>query len=386
MSKPKGGTLSKLFEVSEQERRDFYENIQKKLAISDFPAPATSQEAAQTPFPLAPEQRGTPKTGIPLSGVPVLGIPETGAPERGTPNPGTPVSRTPLRKLNIRRAENVQAGHSLGEHLVLTTLWNNAAVVDKCLFRRITIGYRNLSGLCGLTVNNCKANLKSLQFKLAIEPEAGYSSTAATTYRVFHFGEILRRREIAGMTHVLRSRGSLFVHAESGIPVSGTPPIPVPGAPDCETGIPVSGEKGIPASGTHLRTKKEEDSKEVSIGAGDSVLAVSSAMRKYITIDDVAVLRIIESCRQQDPGATDEEVAHFSEVFIVQNRKNTSIRKLVAVMMSSVCSFFIPGSGELAEYRAFKTQEHAERERAAREVREIDLSDPEYAFVEGMVG
>jgi hypothetical protein len=37
-------------------------------------------------------------------------------------------------------------------------------------------------GMCGLTVNNCKANLKSLQTKLAIEPEAGYSSTTGTTY------------------------------------------------------------------------------------------------------------------------------------------------------------------------------------------------------------
>ena len=31
MAKPKGGTLTRLFEVSERERQQFYENIQKKI-------------------------------------------------------------------------------------------------------------------------------------------------------------------------------------------------------------------------------------------------------------------------------------------------------------------------------------------------------------------
>src|SRR5262249_30184069 len=158
----------------------------------------------------------------------------------------------------IRRALQVQDGHSLGEHLVLTTLWNEAHIVEGQLYRQITIGYRTLSGICGLTVNNCKANLKSLQAKLAIEPETSYSSTSATTYRVFSFADILRRREAAGLTHVLRSKGALFVHPETGIPVSGIQPIPVTGIPNSETGAPGTTKTGIPIPGTQLRIKKKE--------------------------------------------------------------------------------------------------------------------------------
>ena len=91
----------------------------------------------------------------------------------------------------------------------MTALWNEADVVEDQPYRRIAIGYRTLSAICGLTVNNCKANLKSLQAKLAIESEAGYSNTLATTYRVFSFAEILRRRESAGLTHVLRTKGNV---------------------------------------------------------------------------------------------------------------------------------------------------------------------------------
>ena len=38
MAKPKGSTLSALFEVSEQERQAFYERIQKKIhPVEDAP-------------------------------------------------------------------------------------------------------------------------------------------------------------------------------------------------------------------------------------------------------------------------------------------------------------------------------------------------------------
>ena len=205
MAKPKGGTLTRLFEVSERERQQFYENIQKKIVNSD--------------------------SGIPNSGIPVKGAGDTGVPVAGVPD----YSRKP--RVKIRRAVQVQDGHSLGEQLVLTTLWNEALATEDKNYRRITIGYRTLSDLCGLTVNNCKANLKSLQAKLAIEPESGYSSITATTYRVFSFADILRRRDAAGLTHVIRSKGAQFVHPITGIPVQGTPSTPEKGTPDSQTGI-----------------------------------------------------------------------------------------------------------------------------------------------------
>lgn len=339
MAKPKGGTLTRLFEVSERERQEFYQNIQKKIQ----------------PVDQAPEQE---------FGIPAKGIPETGTPEIGIPEKGIPT-----QKLRIRRALHVQDGHSLGEQLVLTALWNEADVVEDQPYRRIAIGYRTLSAICGLTVNNCKANLKSLQAKLAIESEAGYSNTLATTYRVFSFAEILRRREFVGLTHVLRTKGTLFVDPVTGIPVTGTPPVPVPGIPDIWGGVPVPGEKGIPVSGTQLRIKKEGVPKENPA----LVVVVSSSIRKHISIDDAAVRQIVDSCREQDPGASAEEIAHFSEVKILQHRQNPSIQNLPGLLIRSVRDYFRPPAGELTDYRAAKERE---RQRG-REVAQQIIDNPE---------
>jgi hypothetical protein len=352
MAKPKGGTLTRLFEVSERERQEFYENIQKKIGATTSGIPETG-----TPEP------GTPETGAPDTSTPLLGIPPSGVPASGVP-------RIPQR-IKIRRASQVQDGHSLGEQLVLTTLWNVATAVEGQSYRRITIGYRTLSGMCGLTVNNCKSNLKSLYAKLAIEPETSYSNTMATTYRVFNFAEILRRREAAGLTYVIRSKGAQFVNQETGTPVTGTPRIPNTGTPATQTGIPGSGEKGIPAPGTQLRNKKEADSKEVP--AAD-VGVVSLAIRKYLAIDDDAVRRIVASCLHMRADAAGEEIAYFAEVVIAKHRANPKISNLVGLLIQgAVANYFAAPASELEAFRKAKAEERRRELKIAQEV----LDDPQ---------
>ena len=54
MAKPKGGTLSALFAVSEQERRQFYDRIQQKIATD----PSRPRPILRTPpFDLPPLSR-----------------------------------------------------------------------------------------------------------------------------------------------------------------------------------------------------------------------------------------------------------------------------------------------------------------------------------------
>jgi hypothetical protein len=283
---------------------------------------------------------------------------------------GTP---RPLN-VKIRRAAQVQDGHSLGEQLVLTTLWNGAPPIEGKSYRRIVIGYRTLSGMCGLTVNNCKANLKSLQAKLAIEPEASYSSTVATTYRVYSFAEILRRREAAGLTHVIRSKGARFVHPVTGVPVTGTPDMPDPGIPDSSRGIPEPDKRGIPVPGTQIRTKKEPHCKEP---LASNVGVVSTAIRKFVAIDDAAVRQIVDNCLRQDPDATLDEIAHFTELKLHQHRKNQSIQNLPGLLIRSVQDYFRSGSGELADYRAAKAQEIARGKELAQEILNSPVSTEE---------
>src|SRR5437764_101435 len=80
------------------------------------------------------------------------GIPETGVPNAGIPFSGAPHSR-------IRRATLVQDGHSFGEQALYDALWKHGDVHEK-ENRIITIGYRRMSELARLTVNNCKANIQ----------------------------------------------------------------------------------------------------------------------------------------------------------------------------------------------------------------------------------
>jgi hypothetical protein len=403
MARPKGSTLSALFEVSEQERQAFYERIQKKIhPVEDVPIQEAGAPVKGIPETGVPET-GVPISGIPLisplplsllptppnkrltapessilvSGIPVSGIPASGIPgipdfntsqKTGIPFLGAPGKGIPLSRPRIRRAIQVQDGHSLGEQLILTTLWNGAATVESQTYRRISIGYRTLSGVSGLTVNNCKANLKSLQAKLAIEPETTYSTTSATTYRVYSFAEILRRREAAGLTHVLRNRGSTFVHHETGIPFSGIPPVPVTGIPDSEKGIPEAGEKGIPEAGALLRIKKKEPLKE---HPSSDVAIVSQGIHQYLTIDDAAVRLIIEGCRRNDPNCTMEEIAHFAAVSAAKIRQQRNVDNPAGLLINQAPLFF-PGA-ELTAYRARKAREHADNVELARKV----LSDPE---------
>ncbi len=173
------------------------------------------------PEPGAPE-RTTPVSGTPVSTTPVYTRPAITQPVQGTPETGTPQAEAALLKIrrHIRQALTAKDGHSLGEQAVYEALWTNSeAHSADC--RTAAIGYRTLSEVCQLSVNNCKANLRALVQKLAIEELAGHSYTHSKTYLVYSAPAILRRRKAAGLTHYIKTRGVVFVDPETGVPVSG---------------------------------------------------------------------------------------------------------------------------------------------------------------------
>jgi len=118
------------------------------------------------------------------------------------------------RRQKIRRAVVAQDGHSSGEQLLYQALWNAARPESGSLDRRIIVaGYQGMSALCKLDKKNCKKNAKGLIDKLALEVAETYRSNEriGTTYRIFSYKEILRRREEAGMIWVVRTSGVRFV-------------------------------------------------------------------------------------------------------------------------------------------------------------------------------
>jgi hypothetical protein len=298
----------------------------------------SAEHAIGSAFQNDSPQIGTPVSRIPRRGIPVSGTPGTrsfqsqqkeapraipwavsGTPFSGTLDKAVPVSgvlnriHTPLR---IRQATLAQDGHSLGEQALYESLWERAQPFDKD-GRIITIGYRQMSQVARLTVNNCKANIFSLIDKLAVEEVAAFTFSQGRTYKVFSYTAILQRRKAAGLIYYVKSRGVTFVDPERGNPITnrnrqigppepGTPELGIPrlGAPEeGRSGTPLSGELGAPHSDTYLNRQEARNS------FSNSTTTVRSLLQTQLpTFDNAAVDQLWTDCRLQVPDVSAEEI------------------------------------------------------------------------------
>ena len=124
-----------------------------------------------------------------------------------------PARQPPLkmRQSRLRKAEIVEDAHSLAEQAIYEALWNAApAITDSdSADRFIRIGYSRLAKITRLSWVSVKANLRSLQEKLAIDVIANENSATqeGKEYRVYSRDVILERRRQAGLEWVRRTRG-----------------------------------------------------------------------------------------------------------------------------------------------------------------------------------
>jgi hypothetical protein len=177
-----------------------------------------------------------PEEGTPLSGSPVAVAPPAGLPSY------PPLLARPTPR--IRRATTVQDGHSFGEQALYDALWRHAHPRDGET-RIITIGYRRMSELARLTVNNCKANIQSLIQKLAAEEVASFTHSQGRTYVVYSEAAILQRRRTAGLTHYIKTRGVVFVDPDTCEPLTERIR-DRSGAPFSGGALLAQGDKGVP--------------------------------------------------------------------------------------------------------------------------------------------
>lgn len=135
----------------------------------------------------------------------------------------------PPRKGRVRKALSVEDGHSLAEQAVYEALWKVALPIQRnngealSEDRTARIGYHRLAQITRLSWVSVKANLRSLEKKLAIEVTASENSATreGKCYRVYSRQAILERRERYGLVLVRRSRGVELLKREN--PSSGTP-------------------------------------------------------------------------------------------------------------------------------------------------------------------
>ena len=102
-------------------------------------------------------------------------------------------------------------------------LWSQAAVYDRDS-RVITIGFGAMSHLVRLSLNNCRLNIRSLIRKLAIEElrSEQCEQKVGKTYRIYNPAAILKRRKLAGLEWVIRTKGVMFVDRNSGQILAGS--------------------------------------------------------------------------------------------------------------------------------------------------------------------
>jgi hypothetical protein len=124
------------------------------------------------------------------------------------------------RRWRVKRTRGVEDGHSLAEQEVYRTLWKVGVPEgdDPEANRTIRIGYDRLAGLVRLSWVTVKANLRSLEKKLAIEVVAAEDSAnrEGKQYRVYSNAAIWARRESAGLLWVRRTRGVELLADASG--------------------------------------------------------------------------------------------------------------------------------------------------------------------------
>jgi hypothetical protein len=116
-----------------------------------------------------------------------------------------------IRYGRIRKATMVEDGHSLAEQAVYEVLWQTATAVDELADgdRMIRIGYQRLAQMARLSWVSVKANLRTLEKKLAIEVIGSENSATreGKCYLVYSRSAILERRKRAGLEWVRRTRG-----------------------------------------------------------------------------------------------------------------------------------------------------------------------------------
>ena len=247
--------------------------------------------------------------------------------------------------------------------------------------RFLTIGLRTLAELSRMAYSNCKANVRSLVTKLAIEERPGFSYTDGRTYIVYSFREILRRRKAAGLTHVVRTRGVAFVDpvsgkeiplfyaAESSAPVSGallkgapalSAAVSISSAPSpAKSSAPASEESSAPVSiayieNRHLLRKTAESSSSVPA-------SIIATLRRYVAdVDDEAASQLWRRCLDQAPDATPDEVSHFIHL----KAGRSGIRMPLGFLLTAVPKCFAGDSfRQFRRERAQAVQSAAERDR-----------------------
>ena len=162
-----------------------YDELMSNAGMSGFVSFLEHDPKARVPEPGTGEPKAQESTAGAAAGVFHAGQPAPAKPGR------------------IRKANKVEDGHSLAEQAVYEALWQAGTPVSAVepADRTIRIGYQRLAQMTRLSWVSVKANLRTLEKKLAIEVTGCENSATreGKSYLVYSRPAILERRKQAGL-------------------------------------------------------------------------------------------------------------------------------------------------------------------------------------------
>ena len=244
---------------------------------------------------------------------------------------------------------------------------------DECRLTRA--GYDRIAKEARVTKRNAALIVERLIEKafLDVESPADPLQRLGCEYRVYSYKSALERLFKSGREYVVKSgNGVLFVRPITvlGAPTSVDSTTLIAGAPttvvvdptttmaaDQQTTVPTSPSTTVAAATTHLDNKKDITARQTS----SSFPLIHQTARKWgVLLDDAASRKIVRRCRDEDPAATEEEVATFLNIKILQLRNSPTTRNMIGVLLSAVPAYFAAPATELALYRQQRAEERAQ--------------------------
>jgi hypothetical protein len=249
----------------------------------------------------------------------------------------------------------VQDAHSLGESVLYQVLWSRGVPETEAdETRLVSLGWRTMARYCTLNDKGCKRNTAGLISKLAIDVIGAEDihNRKGRTYRVFSFGEILKRRRAAGFEWVSRDKSRKFVQKDGlsfpddGQRKEGTALSYLDTVVIADTVVDFSASHlatvsattigavvaTTPPLGSSLGIQEEEKpSSSTEVNTIVQALALQAGMA-----DASAAIRLIRECRKTCPSATTDEIAAVVREKGFAARSRRDVRNLVGFLLATV--------------------------------------------------
>jgi hypothetical protein len=247
------------------------------------------------------------------------------------------------------------------------------------------MSYEEIGKRARVSKRNASVIVKRLIWKGFMAPKspAKPSRGVANTYIVFSYKTVLERLRQLNRLYVVKFGNSVcFVHpvpndpTNSETPTAGqssvlavpahpgaaaTPSEAVPTDAASPPAMVATGDGGDVAATTQLDNVVETIKTD-----NTSTSILSDLLVKFgIRVDTPAAEKLVHGCRRNDPTASLEEIAHFTELKIDQLKRQQNIRNIIGLLIVAVPQCFVALASPLQEYR---------RERAAKRTREVEAA------------